>query len=474
MRRVAVFGGIFAFLGRQAGKVLNVAFGWATIALFGRVPKERQPYLSAMAAGALAWPIVVLGLAFPSVGTFLLAFVTLPHWAEPMVRPVMLALAVLLPLAVGSLSTRVIDPAPKGAEFVKTITRGYVSTPALFVVFCWMLILAPVSQLRALARRWQAEHISIAIAPDGYDAVVDDLVDALARARIRATARPASWVWSVPGRILAAASGRDITSLVPKREIVLDGDQFDLTIHPMDLALRGKHEQFAHARSAITRELTFTEAYQTWTTEAQQVEDELRAAARRERPIAPIRTKVAGLVLERDEWEVLYRLLLQVELRLASPQAERDAAGVGRASNGRAARVRESAGALASAVRPTRREPTTVELFLARVEDRAVFYIRREAPLAEETSAASVARSLAEVELHEKVGGGDIRATGARPLDGRRILTYCLVTDRLDEERAERLELPELERLMRGATPTGHPTELVVLWHSLREVGIAA
>lgn len=469
---MAVFGGIFAFLGRQAGKVLNVAFGWATIALFGRVPKERQPYLSAMAAGALAWPLVLAGLVFPSVGTFLLAFVTVPPWAEPFVRPVMLVLAVLLPLAVGLLSTRVIDPLPKGSELARTIARGYVYTPALFLVFCWMLVLAPVSQVRALAKRWNAEHISIAIKPNGYDAVVDDLIDALARARISASARPASWVWSIPGRILAAASGRDITSLVPERPIVLVGDLFEATIHPMDLALRGRHEQLAHARSAITRELTFTAAYQTWTKEAQQVEDELRAAAQRERATEPIRAKIASLVLERDEWEVLYRLLLQVELRLAAPAAERGAAGLG--DDGIAARVRDAASALASAVRPTRSEPTIVEVFLARVEDRALFYIRREAPLADATSAARVARSLAELVLREKVAGGDIRATGARSADGRRVLTYCLVTDRLDEERAERLELAELERVMRDATPTDDPTELAVLWRSLREVGIAA
>jgi hypothetical protein len=29
---MAIFGGISAFIGRQASKVLNVAFGWATIA----------------------------------------------------------------------------------------------------------------------------------------------------------------------------------------------------------------------------------------------------------------------------------------------------------------------------------------------------------------------------------------------------------------------------------------------------------
>lgn len=209
---MAIFGGIFAFLGRQAGKVLNVVFGWATIALFGRVPKEKQPYVSAMAAGAVVWPIDLIGLAFPSLGTFLLAFVTLPHWADPFVRPVMLVVAVVLPLAVGFVSTRVIEPPPKGGALARTVLRGYLYTPALFIVFVWMAVLAPVSHLRALAKRWQAEHVSIAVKPKRYDSVVDDLIDALARARIASRAVPASWVWTVPGRVLAFAAGRDIIS----------------------------------------------------------------------------------------------------------------------------------------------------------------------------------------------------------------------------------------------------------------------
>ena len=99
-------GALFAFIGRQLGRVLSLAFAWATTALFGRVPESKQLLLSAMAGAALAWPIVLAGVAFPSVATFLLAFVTLPEWAHEWVRPVMVVLALVLPLAVGYLSTR--------------------------------------------------------------------------------------------------------------------------------------------------------------------------------------------------------------------------------------------------------------------------------------------------------------------------------------------------------------------------------
>jgi hypothetical protein len=43
---MALIQGLIAALLRSAGKILNTAFGWATMTLFGRVPQERQVYLS--------------------------------------------------------------------------------------------------------------------------------------------------------------------------------------------------------------------------------------------------------------------------------------------------------------------------------------------------------------------------------------------------------------------------------------------
>jgi len=39
---MAIVQALLAALFRSAGKLLNMAFGWATIMLFGRVPRDRQ------------------------------------------------------------------------------------------------------------------------------------------------------------------------------------------------------------------------------------------------------------------------------------------------------------------------------------------------------------------------------------------------------------------------------------------------
>ena len=71
-------GALFAFIGRQLGRILTLAFSWATMTLFGRVPEDRQLFLSAMAAASLLWPVVLAGIAVPSIATFVLAFAGSP------------------------------------------------------------------------------------------------------------------------------------------------------------------------------------------------------------------------------------------------------------------------------------------------------------------------------------------------------------------------------------------------------------
>jgi hypothetical protein len=317
---VLEIGFIFAFLGRQLGRVLTLAFNWATIVLFGRVPQDRQLYLSGMALTALLWPIVLAGIAFPSFATFLLGFFTVPDWVSPWVRLAMLALAIVLPLANGALSARLPDEAsrPKGRALASTILRGYPNSLALFVVLVWMMIVAPLGKIRALLRRWESAHVPIAVKLGGYDTVVKDLARALERTGILVTRRRAHWAYELPGKVLAALGGETVRALVPAQLAELVGDGFEMTLHPMDLSLLGRKTTLAHARAAIVRELTFTEAYQTWSKEAQGIEDRLMKAARGEDDLDAIGTVLNERDFDFEEWEILYRLLLQVRLRVSA------------------------------------------------------------------------------------------------------------------------------------------------------------
>ena len=313
-------GVVFAFIGRQLGRVLTLAFNWATILLFGRVPQDRQLYLSGMALTALLWPIVLAGIVFPSFATFLLGLFTVPDWLNPWVRLAMLALAVVLPLVNGALSARLPEDSkrPKGRALATTILRGYPNSLALFVVLVWMMVVAPLGQIRAVLRRWEAAHVPIAVKPGGYDTVVGDLGGALNRAGIKVARRRAHWAYELPGKVLAVLGGETVRALVPQQLAELVGDGFEMTLHPMDLSLLGRKKTLSHARAAIVRELTFTEAYQTWSKEAQALEDRFVHAAHGEDDLDAIGTELIDRDFAFEEWEILYRLLLQVRLRVSA------------------------------------------------------------------------------------------------------------------------------------------------------------
>src|SRR5437867_4696959 len=87
-----------------------------------------------MAGASVAWPIVLAGIALPSFATLVFGLFTVPDWLHPWVRLVMLALAVVLPLVVGALSSRLpdADKRPRGRALAATVLRGYPNALALF------------------------------------------------------------------------------------------------------------------------------------------------------------------------------------------------------------------------------------------------------------------------------------------------------------------------------------------------------
>jgi hypothetical protein len=324
-------GALFAFAGRQLGRLLSLAFNWATLILFGQVSKDKQLLLSIMALLSLIWPIALAGVALPSVATFLLGLVTVPAWIENWVRLGMLILALAAPLGVGYVGTRLRDQRPGPAGMVLSLLAGYPNAFALAVVLLWLMIVTPVMKILALVRRYETAHAPIAIKPGGYGTVVRDLMDALDRAGIRVRQQQAPWALALPGRILALVGGAGVRALVPEKLVQLKGRDLVITIHPMDLGMTGRSKPLSRARAALVRELSFTEAYQTWTKESQEIEDALMRADRGEISVETIARQLTTIELAFEEWEVLYRILLQVRLRRSPIGTD----SVGREANGR-------------------------------------------------------------------------------------------------------------------------------------------
>lgn len=339
---MAIIQVLLAAVARSAGRILNTAVGWATTMIFGRVPAKRQMYVSIMTFGSLVWIAVIVGIAFPSAGTFLLSFVPLPSWVDPKwIRLAMTIAAAVLPALVGAVSLLLQDPdeRPTGSARLRAVLRGYPFTLGLAVTLSMMCVLAPVMKLQTLVRRWASQHIPVVVESEDYDDVLEQVQRVLATGGWRTDRRQATWMVRLPTRVLTLLAGRTLDAYVAKQLTTLRAERFEVVLHPSDLVLSGEEGEVVHARSLLAERLAFGRAHLTWTKDAQALEDHMRSlhqrlaphagaeesGSRRPGALGPVLDDVDSRLKDIDvpyeEWEVLFRQKLLLLLASKSPPA---------------------------------------------------------------------------------------------------------------------------------------------------------
>jgi hypothetical protein len=317
---VALIASLFALVGRFVGRLLTTTLGWASILLFGRIPRDRQIWLAVLTFGSLAWVAVVLGVIVPSVGTFLLAALPIPTWVpQDLVRLAMLIGAVVLPAVIGGVTLLLQDPGdrPKGMDLVKQVAMGYALVPTLAVTLVVLAVAGTVGKLDSLVHKRQDAHVALVVRPGRYDSLVNTLDDTL-RGGGLVTARGAGpSVLTIPAKALAKVGGGGIGSLVPDKLVVLQGPEVKVSVYPADLAITGTKDAVPKARALIARDVSSRDAWFTTTREAQKLEDQLAALetadpATRAAKLPDLDARLLDLEIDQETFEVLYRRRLQL------------------------------------------------------------------------------------------------------------------------------------------------------------------
>jgi hypothetical protein len=276
---MALIAAVSAFLGRAAGRILQTTLGWASALLFGRVPPDRQIVMAAITLGSIAWIAALVGVAVPGAGVFLLTAIPhIPYVQDWMLRLVMLAAALFIPLLVGAAGLLLVDRErrPRGLRIGISVLRGYPFAFVLAFTLVFLSVVAVVRKVRSLTKRWQDDHVPIVVKPGAYGAVADDLETALREARLDVSRRRAPRVLEVPSHLLARVAGRGVRSLVPDHLVMLEVPGLEVLLYPSDIVISGQRRLLAAARAAVAERLTSTDAHLTTSSDAQDVEDELQ------------------------------------------------------------------------------------------------------------------------------------------------------------------------------------------------------
>jgi hypothetical protein len=281
-----------------------------------------------MMALSFTWLIVALGLLIPSITSFLLAATPHPPFVNLAWLGFVLVVAViLLPPIVGLIGHLVPaeDERPDGAGVATDVLRGYLLAPLISGLLIFLAGVGMVRKVRSRAHGWSDVHVPIVVKPKGYDQVIDDLTDVLDEAGLRVKATDAPWVLTLPARLLTAVASSHVRKLRPDRVMELEGRSLRVGVYPSDIAISGPDKELTRARAAILSRLATSAVHLTTSAEAQKVEDRIEKLARpgggrpgpltdaARREIEAIDETLVGLTVPTDEWDILYRLRLQVE-----------------------------------------------------------------------------------------------------------------------------------------------------------------
>jgi hypothetical protein len=336
---MAIVQALMAFVTRSLGRVVGGLFGWAVVAIFGHTSPREKLILSGLLAAAGAWPVLLLGVAAPKLAVFIVSFVPLSDSVPASaIRPVWVALAVLVPLAIG-MAMAVRPPRAAAKPWSRRLLAGFPLTIGLSLALLITLMTVPVLRVVTFVRRQQDVQIPLVTDAATYPLVAERMSQTLARHGLPVRRRPPPWWLVAPLQALRTFDGGAFDSRVPAHLAYFEGAGLVLALYPSALLIRGAEQHLARAQGVVLEDLSELPVWQTFDPGAQDVERQIARvwAVYRQRPsdhrdAAPLRSRVGEIAaeietlpIEYDEWQVLYRKTLQLRaaLRGERPLLER-------------------------------------------------------------------------------------------------------------------------------------------------------
>jgi hypothetical protein len=412
---VAILQALISLITRSAGKIVNAAFGWAVLALFGRTTPKEQTLLSAVVAAAAAWPLLLVGVAFPKAMLFVVSFVPLSKSVPSLaLRIVWIALALFVPLVVGSV---IAARAPQDAlpePRLKRLLRGFQVTLALAVAFVLMLVIAPVLKVVNTARGRKDVRLP-ALVQEGIGAeFMTALAAALSLHHIELRPGNPPWHMTAPANVLKKLGGRAFANFVGERPQYRVSPELEVNLNPNELLLRGKEGALLRAQAVSQEVMAPRCIFATMDVRAQDLERQIKRVWQiyGERPgdhraasvLISRRDEIARELSKSDipfdEWQIVYRELLQLDraLRGDGPlivrAASKDSREEERMESKKELEIEAARPALAQGG-PASLEQLTNRELIAHITQNAVQLAKREVELAKAELKADIKKEAA-------------------------------------------------------------------------------
>ena len=308
-------------------KSASFALGWATAIYFGQVPGRQGRILSVISLLAAGWVIVVVGFAVPIFGGALLEAtgVIEENFDVLAIHYLGLVAAIVLtpPVVAASTVYAGFHDERSVGTWLRMIPVSYPATAMLGASVLQMVAITPVLIVQRWRRKRKLLQVPL-VMREGTDD--DDLLEAVRGAlaaidlrdvAVTEASGPKSW----PLRTVGFASRHLLGAVVRGEPMRLRTDGLEIFAYATNVSIMGPKEEAYRVRAAMERELAFRNAYLTWNEDAQKFEDDLHrlhdsangdVEALRAR-LDEVQRRIDVASLNTEEWNVLYRLRLQLE-----------------------------------------------------------------------------------------------------------------------------------------------------------------
>lgn len=328
---MAILQALISYIFKSAGKALNAIFGWAVVALFGQTSQREQTILSVVVAAAAAWPLLLLGVIVPKVALLVLAFVPLAKSVPSMwLRIVWIALALTVPIVVGIVVAKRGSQERLPEPGWKKLLRGFPITLALALAFLMMMIVAPLLRLATVLRRREVVRMPALMDRKFTAETMAALAEALERHGIVLRKADAPWHMTAPSKIMLKIGGAAFASMANEHVEYRKNDDLAVAVLANETVLRGQPGLVARAHALcaeiygprpimqtfnpVSRDLE-QQIKRVWSIYCEQPRAHRRAAALTAR-VGEIARDLSNSNLPWDEWQTVYRMLLQLDRAL--------------------------------------------------------------------------------------------------------------------------------------------------------------
>lgn len=304
----------------------SFALGWATAMYFGQVPGRQGRILSVISLLSAGWVIVLVGFALPiGVGAVLEAtgLIARNFDVEPIhVIGLLAAIVAIPPTVAGAVVVGGLREERSIGAWLALVPVSYPATLTLGLAVLEMVVLTPFF----LFQRWRRKRVLVQVPLVIRDATDEDLVGcvrtALASVSIdQLDAKRATGIKALPMRTVGFAARHLLGAVVRGKPIELQADDLEVYVYATNVSILGSKDDVYRVRAAVERELALSDAYLTWSEDAQGFEDALRSTladangdprAIAER-LGEVQARIDAASLSSEEWNVLTRMRLEAE-----------------------------------------------------------------------------------------------------------------------------------------------------------------